>query len=100
MQYLLAWLIAADRIVAVRGSGPSALRRLGLRNAARNRSRTVQTVGLISTATFMIIAVASGQRNPAVELPDKTSGNGAFTLVAESDAPILYDINTKPDALS
>jgi len=99
MQYFLAWLIAADRIVAVRGSGPSALRRLGLRNAARNRSRTVQTVGLISTATFMIIAVASGQRNPAVELPDKSSGNGGFTLVAESDAPILYDINTEAGRL-
>jgi len=99
MQYLLSWLIATDRVVAVRGSGSTALRRLGLRNAARNRSRTVQTVGLISTATFMIVAVASGQRNPAVELPDKHSGNGGFTLVAEADAPILYDLNAESGRL-
>lgn len=98
-QNLLAAFIASDRLVAVRGSGAAALRRLGLRNAARNRSRTTQTVGLISTATFMIVAVAAGQRNPSVELPDKNSGNGGFTLVAESDAPLLYDLNTQEGRL-
>jgi hypothetical protein len=68
--------------------------RLGMRNAARFRSRSVLTVGLIASATFVIVAVAAGQRNPAVERPEKFSGNGGFTLVAEADNPILYDLNT------
>ena len=88
------WL-AADRTAAVRGSGWAALTRLALRNAARNRSRSLLTASLIASATFLVVAVASGRRNPAVEAPHKDSGNGGFTLVAETNQPILYDLNTQ-----
>ena len=68
--------------------------RLGLRNASRQRLRSVMTAGLIATATFLIVTVAAFRRDPTAERPDKKSGNGGFTLVAESSSPILYDINT------
>jgi putative ABC transport system permease protein len=68
--------------------------RLGWRNAARNRLRSVLTVGLIAFATFVIVAVAAGHRNPAVEQPAIDSGNGGFTFVAESSQPILFDLNS------
>jgi putative ABC transport system permease protein len=91
----LSWWLARDSGIGVRGRGLAGLARLGLRNASRNRSRSVTTVWLIASATFLIVAVAAGQRNPAVELPEKFSGNGGFTLVAESSRPILFDLNSE-----
>ncbi len=92
------WFLSArlhtDQSKAVRGHGAGALARLGLRNAARQRTRSVLTAGLIASAAFVIAAVAAGQINPTRQHPDKHSGNGGFTLVAESSRPILYDLNT------
>lgn len=85
---------AADRSAAVRGGGSRALLTLAIRNAARNRSRSLLTASLIASATFLVVAVASGRRNPAVEAPRRDSGNGGYTLVAETNQPILYDLNT------
>jgi ABC-type antimicrobial peptide transport system permease subunit len=93
--YLSAW-VDSDRAAAVRGSGPAGVARLGARNAARHRSRSVLSTGLVASATFLIVAIAAGHRNPAVERPDRYSGNGGFTLVAESTVPVLYDLST-PD---
>lgn len=93
MLQLSAWL-AGDRRAAVRGSGMAGASRLGFRNAARHRSRSVLSTGLIASATFVIVAVAAGQRNPAVETPDFNSGNGGFSLVAEATAPILDSLQT------
>jgi len=93
MFYLTAWL-AGDRHSAVRGSGMAGASRLGFRNAARHRSRSVLSTGLIASATFVIVAVAAGQRNPAVEAPEFNSGNGGFSLVAEATAPILDSLQT------
>lgn len=89
-----AWLqVGHHGAVPRRGMG--GLVRLGGRNAARRRPRSVLTMGLIASATFVVAAVAAGHKNPAREAPDKTSGNGGFTLVAESSSPILYDLNTE-----
>ncbi len=93
LAYLAAW-VDSDRVTAIRGSGIGGAARLGIRNAARHRSRSVLSTGLIASATFLIVAIAAGHRNPASELPDKSTGNGGFTLVAESTIPVLYDLNT------
>jgi ABC-type antimicrobial peptide transport system permease subunit len=91
--YLSAW-VDSEHGAAVRGAELAGAARLGARNAARNRSRSVLSAGLIASATFLIVAIAAGHRNPALETPDKSSGNGGFTLVAESTIPVLYDLNT------
>ena len=63
-------------------------------NAARNPWRSLMTTALIASATFLIVAVAAGRRNPLSETPDLGSGNGGFRLVAESSQPVLRDIST------
>jgi putative ABC transport system permease protein len=93
LSLLAAWL-ASDRAAAVQGAGTAALARLGLRNAARNRGRSLLTACLIASAAFLIVAVACGQRNPQSEAPQRDSGNGGFLLVAQSSQPVLYDLNT------
>ncbi len=90
---LAAWL-DSDKATAVRGSGLEGMRRLGLRNAARHRQRSVWTASLIASAAFLIIIVAAARRNPISEAPDNNSGNGGFLLVGESTEPILPDLNT------
>ena len=94
LSYLSAWLSGRDTASTLRGHGTAALGRLGLRNASRQRLRSVMTAGMIATATFLIVTVAAFRRDPTGELPNKKSGNGGFTLVAETSTPILYDLNT------
>jgi putative ABC transport system permease protein len=100
LSFLSAWLSGkpdsntAQSTSVLRGKGNVALGRLGLRNASRQRMRTVMTAGMIATATFLIITVAAFRKDPTGDRPDKKSGNGGFTLVAESSSPVLYDLNT------
>ena len=88
-----AWL-DGDRFGSIIGSGQVALLRLSLRNATRQRRRSLLSLALIASATFLLVAVAAGRRNPAVETPDRDSGNGGFLFVAESTTPLIPDLNT------
>lgn len=91
----LAACLGANDAVKIEGSAPIARMKLGLRNAARNRQRSLLTTSLIASATFVIVAVAAGQQNPSGVEPVMQSGNGGFTLVAETNVPLLNDINTE-----
>ena len=95
---LLSQSLRSIRFSAVQGKGMMASLRLAIRNSARHRQRSVLTVGLIASATFVLVAVAAGHRNPAVEKPILHSGNGGFLLVAQTDQPILFDINNKAES--
>lgn len=88
-----AWL-DGDRFVSIIGSGQRALLRLSLRNATRQRRRSLLSLALIATATFLLVAVAAGRRNPAVETPQRGSGNGGYLFVAESTTPLIHDLAT------
>ncbi len=78
----------------VESPGVVTLSGLSLANTARNSQRSILTAALIAFATFVIVAVGAGRRNPVSESPDLKSGNGGFTLVAESSLPVLFDLNT------
>ena len=91
----LSAILKSHRVARLRGSGLVMVGRLGCRNAARNRMRSVLSTALIASATFVIVAVAAGRRNPANERPDRASGNGGFSLVAETATPIFPDLNSE-----
>ncbi|RMG39478.1 MAG: ABC transporter permease [Planctomycetota bacterium] len=93
-QLLLAALLDADRSLPLLGRGVAATMILGMRNAGRNRRRSLLSVGLIATATFVIVAVAAGRRNPAQEHPRYDSGNGGFQLIVETSVPVVEDLMT------
>jgi len=90
----LAAILSSNRALPVKGQKAAATRSLGLRNASRNRSRSVMTASLIASAAFVIVAVAAGQQNPTQAEPKNQSANGGFTVVAETNVPILNDLNT------
>lgn len=71
-------------------AGMAGLVGLGAGNARRQRGRSLLTIGLLASATFLIVAVESFRQSAATSQGDKNSGTGGFTLVAESDVPLQF----------
>lgn len=98
--WLSAGLILLQRILQRRSgqevdaTAITSLTGLALANAARNPHRSLLTTALIAFAAFVIVAVGAGRRNPISETPNMRSGNGGFSLIAESSLPILFDLNS------
>ena len=77
-------------------SGGGNLMRMALRNAARNPMRSTLSIGLVGATSFLIIAISAFHLDPSQRVPKLASGDGGFSLVAQSDQPIHQDVNT-PD---
>jgi hypothetical protein len=87
----LAWFRAqlyAPRHGAIRGRGRIPLARLGARNGSRYPARSVLSAGLIASASFVIVTVAVNRHDVSSQEPSRTSGDGGFRFIAESDVPI------------
>jgi putative ABC transport system permease protein len=74
----------------LRANSLLALPRLGVRNARRHAGRSLATVALVACATFIIAALQAFRLDPARD----ASGTGGFTLLAESDSPLMHDLDT------
>ncbi|MSQ95812.1 MAG: FtsX-like permease family protein [Gemmataceae bacterium] len=68
---------------------------LGLRNAGRQAVRSVLTVGLLASASFLIVAVESFHKNTDQHFHDKTGGSGGFAFFAEGSVPVFEDISNE-----
>jgi ABC-type lipoprotein release transport system permease subunit len=78
----------------VHPGAPAALARLGVRNAARNATRSLLTAALIASAAFLLVAVESFRRSPEADFGAKSGGSGGFALTAETDLPLYRDPNS------
>ena len=74
--------------------GGGNLRRLAVRSAARNPGRSTLCVGLVASATFLIVSVSAFHLDPTQGEPSLPSGDGGFALVAESTQPVFHDLNS------
>jgi ABC-type antimicrobial peptide transport system permease subunit len=79
---------------AAEETGSMGIGRLGVRNAARYPLRSMLTAGLLASAAFLLVAVEAFRRQAVADSTDRKSPSGGFTLLAESDLPIL-DITTE-----
>ncbi|HEX3999962.1 MAG TPA: FtsX-like permease family protein [Pirellulales bacterium] len=96
-EMLLIW----DRLRTDRGStlvsaGRGALMRLAVRNAARHPVRSTLTIGLMAAATFLIVSMSAFHLEPPAHGARFASGDGGFSLYAQTDLPIYQNLNT-PD---
>ncbi|MBI5763483.1 MAG: ABC transporter permease [Planctomycetes bacterium] len=91
---IFAWFKRRHASVVIH-RGRLALARLGLRNAARHRGRSVLTVSLVACAAFVIIAVGANRHGIPENARAKTGGTGGYRLIGESAVPIAYDLNSK-----
>jgi putative ABC transport system permease protein len=71
-----------------------AVLRLGMRSVRRNAGRSMLTTGLMGSATFLIVALSAFQIDPGRDAGEIGGGSGGFALIAESAAPLLFDLNT------
>jgi ABC-type antimicrobial peptide transport system permease subunit len=60
--------------------------RLAARNASRRPLRSTMTIGLMATASFLIIAISAFRLQPSER------GTGGFELMAKSAQPIFIDL--------
>ena len=75
---------------AQRPSNPrQSLAGLAVRNAGRHAVRSLLTIGLLASATFLIVAVESFHKEAGAEFLQKNGGSGGFPLYAQSDVPIF-----------
>ena len=63
------------------------------RNTARNPARSTLTLSLLSSATFLIVALEAFRLQPT-DMTAKNSGSGGCAIVAEAGVPLLTDLNT------
>ncbi len=64
------------------------LRSLGLRNATWKPNRSALCITLIAFAVFLLLSLESFRKG------DSEQGSGGFSLIAESQLPIVYDLDS------
>jgi ABC-type antimicrobial peptide transport system permease subunit len=67
---------------------------LAVRNATRNRTRSLLCVALIALASFTLVTVSAMESTTPGDTWKKDSGAGGYRLILESDIPLLGDLNT------
>lgn len=70
------------------GAGSMALTKLGIRNGGRYPARSILTAGLLGFATFIVVAIGAMRHGEQKLLPDFSSGNGGYSLIAETTIPL------------
>ncbi|MCR4414177.1 MAG: FtsX-like permease family protein, partial [Thermoguttaceae bacterium] len=93
---LILWTrLAAGATGAAVAPGRGNLFRLAARNAARHPGRSTLAIGLVAAASFLIVAASAFRADVSRRAPDRSRGDGGFSLVAESDQPVHADLNTE-----
>jgi putative ABC transport system permease protein len=67
---------------------------LAVRNATRNRTRSLLCVALIALASFTLVTVSSMESSTPGDTFEKKSGAGGYGLIVQTDIPLLADLNT------
>jgi ABC-type antimicrobial peptide transport system permease subunit len=70
------------------------LDRLAIRGGARRRKRSVATVALLASGSFVILAIGVFRLDANSDAGSRSSGTGGFALIGESTMPIVRDLNT------
>jgi len=65
---------------------------LATRNAARRRGRSLATVAMLASGTFIVVAVGANRLDSATER-GRASGTGGFQWYGETTIPVLRDLN-------
>ncbi len=74
---------------AAAGLRGMSLASLAARNVARNPGRSTMTIGLMATASFLIVSMSAFRLDPS------SKGTGGFDLLAESSEPMFANLNTE-----
>ena len=91
MLTLFAALLRRRAGEPMHGRGWQPLSKLGLRNTTYRPSRSVLSVAVIASATFILISVDAFRRDTSVNPADLHSGVGGYSLLVETLVPVVHD---------
>lgn len=78
------------------GAKPLAsLMALGMRNAGRRPGRSLATIALLASGTFLVVGVQANRLAPPRDALDRASGTGGFALFGRSTLPVLRDLDSE-----
>jgi len=75
------------------GTVARSLTSLAVRNAARQPVRSLLTLGLLASATFLLVAVQVFHKQADEGFYNRNGGSGGFRLVAEPTVAVFQDLN-------
>jgi hypothetical protein len=90
---LTLWLRRPPR-QALSGHGWRAVGRLGLRSATHRPARSVLSIAVVASATFILISVDAFRRDGAIATLDPHSGTGGYALMVDTVLPLVNDPNS------
>jgi hypothetical protein len=87
---------------ALAGHGWQTVARLGARGTTYRPGRSVLSVAVVASATFILISVDAFRRDGSMAVGDRHSGVGGYALLVETLLPVVHDPNTREgrDALN
>jgi hypothetical protein len=91
---LAAFRLRRPSKMLISGHGWGAVSRLGLRNAAERPGRSVLAIGVIASATFILISVDAFHKD-APSATDRRSGVGGYPLLVDLLLPMATDPNSR-----
>ncbi len=68
---------------------------LGLSNTGRRRGRSLATIALLASGTFLVVAVQANRLEPPPDPSLRASGTGGFMLFGRSALPVLRDLDSR-----
>jgi ABC-type lipoprotein release transport system permease subunit len=80
---------------ALAGHGWQPVSALGIRNATYRPGRSVLSIAVIASATFILISVDAFRRDERAAAGDRQSGSGGYALVVETLLPVAQDPNSR-----
>jgi ABC-type lipoprotein release transport system permease subunit len=90
--FAVTYLLRRPPASVLAGHGWRPLWRVGLRNAGDRPGRSVLAIGVIASATFIVIAVEAFRRT-APPPTDRYSGTGGYSLLVDLLLPVVDDPN-------
>jgi putative ABC transport system permease protein len=74
----------------------SSLSGLAVRGTVRRRTRSLATIALLASGSFLIASIGVFRLDANLNGLEKSSGTGGFALIGESTMPVVQDLNTTP----
>ena len=93
--FLFAFWLARPGQNTVGGKGSWPVARLGFRSAMYRPARSVLSMSMIASATFILISVDTFRKEGGVIETDPHSGVGGYSLLVESLLPLAHDPNSQ-----
>ncbi|MCR9246902.1 MAG: FtsX-like permease family protein [bacterium] len=95
---LVGALLLCRRLVTGLGNQRSAelpsVLALASRNTGRRSGRSLATIALLASGTFLVVAVQANRLEPPQDPGMRASGTGGFRLFGRSTLPVLRDLAT------